>query len=402
MRNHPATSYVPKQPIGGDERLHSLDILRGLALLGMILVHFHQKTRLELGGVDDLIGWAVYIFVEQKAWGTFAFLFGVGFAILLRRLERRGTAVISTYLRRMVALAVFGVVAEVCFGFHILFSYACWGLVLLLIRGWSTSALLVTAAIAASARSVVGELLLLTSAGSAPPANAPLARAVQAATQQSNYLTLLEARWALFAGSFPHTWRELLPDINLALFILGLLAVRHGVVDAPMAQVRRITRWMALGALAWACSWLVLLQLSRVGIEAHWPVVLGFGLVQDQWLCLTYIGATLLLLAYRPAWVTRLALFGYAGRMALTNYMVQAAILDALSSAYGWGLRLRPLVYLPAAVVLFGVVASCSRAWLMRFRIGPLEWLWRMATYAAPQPLRRNRASLNAAPLRYR
>ena len=58
----------------------------------------------------------------------------------------------------------------------------------------------------------------------------------------------------------------------------------------------------------------------------------GLGLVQDQWLCFTYIGAVVLLLAYRPAWTTRLVPFGLAGRMALTNYMAQAAVLDVLAS----------------------------------------------------------------------
>src|SRR5262245_48701756 len=148
--------------IGSDERLHALDILRGLALFGMILVHFHQFMRRETAGLDDLIGWAVYIFVEQKAWGTFAFLFGVGFAILLRRLDARGAPVVPIYLRRLAGLAVFGVIAKVFLGFQILLQYAGWGLVLLLIRGWSTRALLLTAAIAASAWPVVAEIQLLS------------------------------------------------------------------------------------------------------------------------------------------------------------------------------------------------------------------------------------------------
>ena len=58
-----------------------------------------------------------------------------------------------------------------------------------------------------------------------------------------------------------------------------------------------------------------------------------FGLVQDQWLCLTYIGGVVLLLAYRPEWTRRLAPVGLAGRMALTNYLVQAAVLDVLARA---------------------------------------------------------------------
>jgi uncharacterized membrane protein YeiB len=61
-----------------------------------------------------------------------------------------------------------------------------------------------------------------------------------------------------------------------------------------------------------------------------------------------------------------------------------------LEDLIGWGLKLRPLAYVPAAVGLFGIEASLSRAWLARFRFGPLEWIWRTITYAALQPLRRD------------
>ena len=146
---------------GSAERLQALDILRGLALFGMILVHFHQKMRLEVSGLEDLIGWGVWVLVEQKAWAVFAFLFGAGFAILLRRLDARGTPVTAIYLRRLGMLAIFGVVAEVCFGFHILFEYACWGLVLLVVRAWSSRALLWSAALAASIRPITTEVIAL-------------------------------------------------------------------------------------------------------------------------------------------------------------------------------------------------------------------------------------------------
>jgi uncharacterized protein len=96
-----------------------------------------------------------------------------------------------------------------------------------------------------------------------------------------------------------------------------------------------------------------------------------------------------LLLAYRPIWTVRLRAFGWTGRMALTNYMFQAAALDVLSSGYGFGLRLRPYLYVVAAVLLFSIEVLFSGAWLTRFRFGPLEWVWRTLTYARPQPLRR-------------
>ena len=390
---------VPPAPLDADERLHALDILRGLALFGMILVHFHQKMRLEVTGPENLIGWGVWVLVEQKAWGTFAFLFGVGFAVLLRRLEARHSPVLPIYLRRLATLACFGVVAEVCLGFNILFSYACWGVALLVVRRWSTRALLVTAALSACARPLAAELVALHAWWAAtppmPPANTALSQAVEAAARHGDYAPLLVARWALFLGTLPHTWRDLLPDVNLTLFILGLLAVRHGVLDEPRRHVRLIARWMTFGAVSWAVAWLLLRHLPTTHVPgADWPLEYGLGLVQDQWLCFTYIGAVVLLLAYRPAWTERLAVFGRAGRMALTNYMVQAAVLDALASGYGFGLKLRPLVYVPAAILLFAAEAVVSRAWLARYRFGPLEWLWRVLTYARLQPLRRSVAPI--------
>jgi uncharacterized protein len=69
--------------------------------------------------------------------------------------------------------------------------------------------------------------------------------------------------------------------------------------------------------------------------------------------------------------------------------MVQVAVLDAPASGYGVQLRLRPAAYVVAAVLLFSLEAAFSTAWLERYRFGPLEWLWRIMTYARIQPLRR-------------
>lgn len=360
----------------------------------MILVHFHQKMRLEAGGLEDLIGWGVWIFVEQKAWGIFAFLFGVGFAVLLRRLEARGAPVTAIYLRRLAALAAFGIVAEVGFGFHILFTYACWGMALLLVRRWSTRALLLGAAVAAVARPAAALLIGLWSwkTGHPLPASGTTAlfQALDAAAAGDSYWQLLDARWALFLATTPGTWRGLLPDVNLALFIVGMLAVRHRILDQPLRHPRLIAGWMAFGATAWALYWSLLRRLEDLSLPVpSWTVASGLGLVQEQWLAFTCIGAVVLLLARRPGLVAVFAPIGQAGRMALTNYMLQAIVLDGLASGYGLGLRLRPLHYLAAAVLLFGAEAAISSAWLARFRYGPLEWLWRTVTYARPQPMRR-------------
>ena len=399
LTTSPAIGAAPASPapIDADERLHTLDVLRGLALAGMILVHFHQRLETPVTGVEDLIGWFVWIFVEQKAWGTFAFLFGVGFAVLLRRLEARGAAVVPLYLRRLAALALFGLVAQVGFGFHILLEYACWGLVLLVVRRWRARSLLVLAVVAACAQPIAAEATTLYRWWSGTP-SAPdgpnLFAAAEATTRLTTYGATLAARWTLFLASLPRHWQDFLPSANLTLFIAGLLAIRHRVLDEPLRHARLIAGWATFGTLAWASWWTVLRTLPEVPAPAlDWPIKIGFGLVQDQWLALGYVGAVVLLLAHRATWIERLRAFAFAGRMALTNYMLQAAAFDVLGSAYGFNLKVRPGIYIVAAPLMFAVQAALSAAWLSRYRFGPLEWVWRCMTYARVQPLRREPVS---------
>jgi len=223
---------------------------------------------------------------------------------------------------------------------------------------------------------------------------AALARAAEAAARQGPFLDLLAARWNLFLATTPGDWRSFLPDSNFALFVIGLLAVRHRVFDEPRRHDRLIAGWMTFGLLSWLLAWLVLRRLPETSIPgADWPLADGLGLVQDQWLCFTYVGAVVLLLAWRPVWNTRLAPIGRAGRMALTNYMIQVAVLDFLASGYGMGLKLRPYHYVVAAILFFSAEVVLSTLWLARFRFGPLEWIWRTITYARRQPLRLDRRS---------
>src|SRR5262249_19656736 len=149
---------------------------------------------------------------------------------------------------------------------------------------------------------------------------------------------------------------------------IGLLAVRHRILDEPLRHARMIVGWMIFGAASWALSWTVLRQLPVPSIPGvGGPIAAGFGIVQDQWLCCCYIGTLVLLLAERPAWTRRLAPIGLAGRMALTNYMIQAAVLDLLASGYGVALRLRPFAYLSVAAFLFAAEVMLSSVWLSRF-----------------------------------
>ena len=123
--------------------------------MGMILVHVHQHLEQPATALEDVISWTIWVGVEQKSWATFAFLFGVGFALQLRRMEAKGAAVTPLYLRRLLGLSLFGILAYALFGFRILLDYAFWGVPLLFMRRWSTRSLLVAALVSMSALSLV-------------------------------------------------------------------------------------------------------------------------------------------------------------------------------------------------------------------------------------------------------
>jgi uncharacterized protein len=383
------TTIAADVPERTQERILALDVLRGFALFGMIVVHFHQRVNTQVTGLEDLIGWIVYVGIESKAWGTFAFLFGVGFAVLLRRAESRGQPFVAFYLRRLAVLALFGVAAEALFGFHVLLGYALWGVPLLFLHRLSTRALLAIAvlAVATSPLLAVGAGLGLWSAPSLGAEGQALIAAMQSAGAGESFTQLVAARFDWMGYKY---FRVPTPDVTLTLFILGLLALRVGIVEAPRKQVRLVASWMAFGFLSWAFSWIVLYRVTDSEHPAAlWLTRFGYALFRDQWLCLTFMGAVALLLAYRPVWQSRLAAFGLAGRMALTNYMLQVAVLDWIVSGYGLALRVRPVLGMVGAALLFGVEVALSRWWLARYRFGPLEWVWRSLTYGRRQPMRR-------------
>jgi len=204
----------------------------------------------------------------------------------------------------------------------------------------------------------------------------------------------------VFAARVDHmTWFyaqpfSFLPVNSFMLFLLGFIALRVGIFDEPERHRRLIVTLAVVGTVLWAVQ---AFAFPRLPVHETGPIVraialnrlqYGFGLVRDMWLSFLYIGVVLLLVARDRDWLRRLAPFAWTGRMALTNYMIQVALLDLTFSKYGLGLQVTPLVGLTMAVALFAVDAMFSRWWLARFRYGPFEWLWRSATYGSWQSLR--------------
>lgn len=410
-----AEAAVPKAPVEtvasdsgvqASERIGVLDVLRGIALLGMFLVHFNLSLQDPVAAADHGYRRLAGLFFHDRFFPMFGILFGVGFALQLRRAEQRGDRFVRPYLRRLLALGGFGFVAHGIFGYNVLIGFAIWGVPLLLVRNWSTRALtllLLVCAVSGNIR-VLAIATYYTAVGH--PEQFQIARDEEAAQNRAAFADLRDAAEGTDFGRLvverirflPHWYSRpfsYLPFLFFTYFLIGLLAFRIGLFDQPERHRRLIIGAMVFGVASWAAAtWLFPLPVRFTGL----PLPLGvaaamatrfnlFSLLRPEWLAFTYIGAILLLVAQDRAWLRRLSAFGVTGRMALTNYMLQVILLDVTFSNYGFDLQMSYLFGPIAALALFWLDVLFSRWWLSRYRFGPLEWLWRSATYARWQTL---------------
>ena len=143
----------PVGPVSLSERILFIDILRGMALFGILAANMRAFVApidaygdigvLFHGRADVLAQWFIDTFIQGKFITIFSFLFGMGFAIQLSRAEARGTRFLSFYPRRLLALALFGLIhGLLIWAGDILLTYALSGAILLLFRNRQQKTLL--------------------------------------------------------------------------------------------------------------------------------------------------------------------------------------------------------------------------------------------------------------------
>jgi len=168
----PATTTlpVPEQdlvPITATQRIEALDVVRGFALLGIFLMNIEWFNRpisslgegmpRGLTGIDWLASWFIAYFVQGKFWTIFSLLFGMGFAVMMTRAAQAGREFKTVYLRRVLALAVFGAAHFLLlWDGDILFSYAVGALMLMIVLYGKTRPILIAIGIAAGLAFIPG------------------------------------------------------------------------------------------------------------------------------------------------------------------------------------------------------------------------------------------------------
>ncbi|MEU5042382.1 DUF418 domain-containing protein [Streptomyces griseorubiginosus] len=369
----------PADPVNGPEtvgprRVQDVDVLRGFALFGILLVNAQLMAGPytafgggpDASGVDRGAAWAVT--ATTTLYQLFSFLFGYSFVLQERSAEQPGGGSAARHLRRTAGLFGLGLVhAVLLYSGDILMTYAALGLVLYGLRGLSPRAALRVAVCL-----VVGLALLLLGYGMLTVAFTRPVTPAQYAPEVAHSVAAYRGGFLSVVGARLHelptaVGANLLyaPDM-LAAFLAGLAAARTGLVERRGRDRKWlravVVRWLPVGlagGVVTACC-------ANGPLDSRWFLVgHAVSLLTAPALTASYAcGLLLLLTAVRPAAARVLAA---SGRMALTQYLSQSLVLALVFTGYGFGLydRVGTAVVLAWCPVLYGVQLALG-VWLMR------------------------------------
>jgi len=398
------------------DRLIHLDVLRGFALLGILLVNFEWFIRplqaIMLGQesglppADRLTDLVITTLAEGKFYPLFSMLFGAGFALMANRAIKRAAPFWAVYLRRLLVLLMFGLVHSLLvWSGDVLLVYALSALVMvLLFRNTPTRRLWPWAL------SFMAIPLLLMWLGTGfislaklgdPAAHAEL-MAEFAADEQALQATVAQAAEIHRSGSwtdnvvqrFDDTVFKLTYFLFWATPVIGFFLIGRWLIESdrlihPEQHSLYFRRWRARGLIIGLAAAIVATWLM-IDVNAMIP-----GLRSAIGVSLATLAGVMMSLGYLSA-VTlaadRLRVIAPAGQMALTNYLLQSLVWTWLVYGHGLGLwgALPRWSQVPLAVLFFALQVAFSHWWLRRFRFGPVEWLWRALSYWERPAFRRD------------
>lgn len=392
----------PSSPAPAVGREHAIDALRGFALLGILMVNAGSFASTYFGvgvvdpafsrPVDHAVRWWVSFIFETKFYLLFSLLFGYSFALQMDSAERSGSAFVPRFLRRLLGLLLLGLAhAWLLFAGDILVTYALLGVLLLTWRGLKPMAATVLA-LALLGMVAGGWGLLAWLVAHVPPIEVPVAelhaKAQQAAqAYRASALDAIAQRGRDMADGVWFVLVFVQGPCALAMFLLGLAAHRSGFLARVAQQPARLRRWMAwclpvggAGALFYATA-----QVGTSSVQQPEHVVLAalaVDLATAPFLTFGYVALLLWLLQHGPVGPRLGAALEPAGRMALSNYLLQSLVGATVFTAYGLALvgRVAPWLVVLGVLTLYGAQLVWSHRWMATHAYGPVEWWLRAFT----------------------
>lgn len=395
--------------VAATDRVVELDVLRGVALFGVLLMNIvgfarngmmateQQLLALPTAAIDGVLYQLLAWLVEHKSYTIFAFLFGLGFYVQWQRAITRGGDFDAIYRRRLAVLLAIGIVHTVfLWAWDILHLYALAGFVLFALRNCRDRSLLyggiALTMLAIPVYDLLAEWTTFTNWHGRPsPYTDEMVLARQIASESGSYADVVRVMFELgvmdwlLSGSIL-AWL----GWSLGRFMLGAWVGRKGWLQDAVPRLPGFRRTMRIALPAG----LVICGFSRLLVIHGGEWLPEWGHWQLAGRIVNHLGTPVLALGYVCAIVVALhaplgrrllAPFADTGRMALSNYVAQSFLIGFVLFGVGPGLalagRIGTTIVTAIAIVAFAAQVALSRWWLARFRFGPLEWLWRAATY---------------------
>jgi uncharacterized protein len=399
-------------PVTARERILALDVLRGFALLGILVMNIQSFSMIysaylnptaygDLEGMNRWVWLASHVLADQKFISIFSMLFGAGMVLMAQHVETGGGRPGGLHYRRMFWLLVIGLGhAYLVWHSDILVTYALCGVVVYLFRkvrpGWLTAWALAA---------VTVPFLLWLAAGSSMPlwppdaiegirsdwSPSPEQVAAEVEIYRGGWLEQMAHRiptaieFQTFVFAIWTGWRA------GGLMLLGMALWKWGVLSAE----RGIRFYVTLVAIGSAIGFpLILIGVTR-NFAADWSVTYSmfFGSQFNYWgsmfVALAYVGLVMLVVKTRVLRWLQHALAA-VGRTALSNYLGQSLVCTMIFYGHGFGLFGKVERWQQALIVVgvWAVQIVLSLVWLRYLRYGPAEWAWRSLTYWRLQPMR--------------
>ncbi|KWW16897.1 hypothetical protein AS888_23210 [Peribacillus simplex] len=383
-----------------NKRIVSIDILRGLAILGIFLVNmpaFHSPllyidgARRWPGGWDGILYRLSDVMAQASFYPLFAFLFGFGAIILAIRSEEKGIAFPVLFTKRLSFLLVLGCI-HAFFIWHgdILINYAVFGFALLFFYQMKGKTLILVGTVCyVLPFAILGALLLvmgsIDSEGLAIQTDSTMMKRSLEIYQSSTFLQIVNQRaldWykvnnlansgILFLSIFP-------------FFLIGAGVAKQGYLLNPVQYRKKLKAIMIVSLLLG----LAIKTLPYVAVY-HFGTIF----VQDYFggplLTIFYITAVTLIVE-KNGFSRLLMPLSHVGRMSMSNYLFQSIVCTSIFYSYGLGLygSISYTTGFILLIALFCLQLLLSRLWMSLYKYGPVEYIWRFVTYGKRPLMRR-------------
>lgn len=414
-------------PVQSNEREIFMDVLRGFAILGIFIANLgsgfswyneqaHATGPLLIEGWDHKMQFLHHMFIEGKFYSIFSLLFGWGIALQIKRGMAKGINAAPTVRRRLMFMLLLGAIHLLIWPGDIVFFYALLGFILLPLRKFSNKTLLVTGVIL-----ILSPILLYWLKMTWPVLNYPAELMVKTGIKvddailglkseedfmnlmkHGSWLDQLKANISGFFFRYNYLFFVSRVPKVLGMFLLGYVVGRSDFYK-NIGQYKKLLYWIIGGGLviglpanyylAHYMSWYNGDYFSLKTKGLYQTIAYAIGVAP---LAMAYV-AVFMLSFQTAAGKKILSLLAPVGKMAFSNYIMQSLVGNFvfLGAGLGYMGQIGPVYYTLFGVAFFIIQIILSTIWLKYFNYGPVEWLWRSATYKEWQSFRKKDSLVN-------